>query len=73
MFRPALDQHGVKPECPRCDATGWAVLEGDYAFVKVDHNPISDDPRSTGGIPCAVSVCRGCGFVAMHAIGALDL
>lgn len=68
-FNDAIARSGVKDECPRCDATDWKVLEGDYAFIKT-----ATDPTAAGGpgIPCAVAICTGCGFVSMHALGALD-
>ncbi len=68
-FNAAIARTGVKDECPRCDGIGWKVLEGDYAFIKTLTDPTD---QGAPGIPCAVAICVGCGFVAMHAIGALD-
>lgn len=70
QFNQAIQRTGVKDECPRCDSASWKVLEGDYAFIKVSTDPTN---VGTAGIPCAVAICTACGFVAMHAIGALDM
>ena len=70
VFGQAIRAAGVKEECPRCDGRDWQVLEGDYAFIK-----LTTDPTQSGvpGVPVAVAICKACGFVAMHAVSALDV
>jgi hypothetical protein len=60
----ALDAHGAKQPCPRCDTNTWVLLDG---FL--NHSG-TDKPGTVvlGGttIPTIALICRNCGFLSLH-------
>lgn len=67
----ALEKAGASLPCPRCGNKDFSLVGGylvshvQYQFVNFDFtNPT---------VPCAAVVCKRCGFLALHALGALGL
>lgn len=65
----ALEERGVRHECPRCGNPNFAV--GDGYFI----NPVQKDFSNfnLGGlsVPSIVLICTKCGFISQHALGSL--
>ena len=67
-----LDERGVRLSCPRCGNNSFAILDGYF-------NQSIQDELMTGlvvggpSIPSVITACNKCGFMAQHALGALDL
>ena len=66
-----LQEKQVNLPCPRCSNNRFSVADGYFAQT------IQDDVTNfrLGGptIPTAVTVCDRCGYVSLHALGALGL
>ena len=66
----ALVKHGATKPCPRCDNQKFTLLDGYF-------NP-SITPESGMGlgrevVPSVMTVCSRCGYMSLHALGALGL
>jgi ribosomal protein S27AE len=67
-----LEQRGANLPCPRCGNPKFILMDG---FL---NNPIQNELTGAlmfGGptVPSIVTVCSKCGFMAQHALGALQL
>ncbi|NQS97523.1 MAG: hypothetical protein HQ591_03630 [candidate division Zixibacteria bacterium] len=67
----ALEEHGANYPCPRCGNKSFALLGG-YLSQTVQNDL---DSIAIGGlsIPSIVVVCKKCGFLCQHSLGALGL
>lgn len=67
----ALKNRKAENACPRCGHTDFTVSDGYTSlFIGRDMNSLEIGGRS---IPVAIVICLNCGFVSLHALGALDL
>lgn len=68
----ALQKAHANEPCPRCGNTEFVLLDG---YTTVTTNQGVTPTFIIGGptIPAVVTVCKRCGFIAQHAIGALGL
>jgi hypothetical protein len=61
--------------CPRCGTKKFAILNGFFNPI-IDKDPgtisIQDSEGTVSTIPCAVIVCKNCGFISQHALGRLE-
>ena len=66
-----LQEKIKNPHCPMCGHRKFAMID---SLIKHTLQR-GDDSYSISGryVPCAVTICQNCGFVAEHAIGALGL
>ncbi|HLX26508.1 MAG TPA: hypothetical protein VKR05_05900 [Candidatus Cybelea sp.] len=65
-----LNERGVGgTACPRCGNSGFNFEPGLAQIVL--HPSSSSAPFGGPTLPCAVTSCTKCGFISMHAIGAL--
>lgn len=66
-----LHEKGVRLPCPRCGTTDFQLADGYF------NQPVQTDVSSMqlGGpsIPSVVVVCRNCGYISQHALGALGM
>ena len=66
----ALVKHGATKPCPRCDNQKFTLLDGYF-------NPIIAAESGIGlgkeVVPSIITVCSRCGYVSLHALGALGL
>lgn len=66
-----LTERGATNPCPRCGNNAFTVIDG-----YINHT-LQDELRGLviGGrsIPTAVIACNRCGFLSLHALGALGL
>ncbi len=67
----ALKDKGAILPCPRCGKQDFTLLD-DYTTLAIQKN---FDNIVIGGpsIPSAVVICSNCGYISLHAIGALGL
>ena len=67
----ALNDRNVRLPCPRCGSPPFALMDGYFM------QPVQMDLKGIvmGGpaIPSVVTVCKECGFISQHALGALGL
>lgn len=68
----ALQNAGVRSDCPMCGKNQWVLADGYF------NHHIQN--QVTGGlvlggpiIPAAAIICGNCGFISQHALGALGL
>jgi len=66
----ALKSKGVNLPCPRCGSMNFEVVG--QTFLDLNDKP---NVVILGGpsVPMAIITCSHCGFVTLHALGALDL
>lgn len=66
-----ISAKGAVAPCPRCNHKEFSIADG-YAHITVD---AAVGNITLGGkvIPCAAVVCSHCGYVNLHALGALGL
>ena len=67
-----LNQKGVCLECPMCRQRQFVLADGYF------NHPIQQDLEggfTIGGpsVPTVAIVCKNCGFMSQHAVGALGL
>jgi predicted nucleic-acid-binding Zn-ribbon protein len=66
-----LEEKGAIKPCPRCGQEEFTLADAYYK------EPLQDSLKGNilGGptIPCAVVICRNCGYISHHALGYLDL
>lgn len=66
-----LDDKGATNPCHRCNSTDFAVID------EITHLPlqqfISEPEFTNSTLPVALVVCKNCGAVTPHALGAFDL
>ena len=67
----ALDRVGANRPCPRCGNGSFGLLGGYFAHVI--QQGVGTLQLGGPAVPTAVVVCSKCGWVAEHALGALDL
>jgi len=68
----ALSQRRANRPCPRCGNEHFSLLDGysiqvlqqDFKSIVIGGGPI---------VPAVGVACNNCGFIAFHALGALDL
>ena len=67
-----LKEKNVNLPCPRCSGRNWSI-EG--FFNQPLQQPIFWQGLAIGGpsIPSVVVICKNCGYISQHALGALDL
>lgn len=65
------DKEAMLP-CPRCGNQSFALLDG---YFKQFLQEKLTGGMAIGGptVPSVITVCQKCGFMAQHALGALDL
>ena len=65
-----LNDKGAKLPCPRCGNEDFAVLDG-YSTPNIvaEYSQFQLAGRT---LPSVITVCSNCGFVALHALGALE-
>jgi len=66
-----LVDRGVNSPCPRCGNRDFTVLDG-YFSQSLQTHPVGLVIGGTS-VPSAVTACTRCGFLALHALGALGL
>jgi len=66
----ALKEKNVSLPCPRCKFSNFQVIG--QTTLSMSENPTI---VSLGGavIPAAIVTCSNCGFITLHALGALGL
>jgi hypothetical protein len=67
----ALQERNFSGKCPMCGFENFAILDG-YFNPPLNLN-IGEVILGQTVIPSAVLVCKRCGFICQHALGALDL
>ena len=67
----ALMDTGASLPCPRCGNQNFSITEG--YFAAVIQNDLKKLELGGSNIPSAIVICPKCGFIAFHALGALDL
>jgi ribosomal protein S27AE len=66
-----LQEKGANNPCPRCGNSSFAIVDGYF------NHPIQEE--LTGlvlgeqSLPTAITICKKCGFLSQHALGALGL
>jgi ribosomal protein S27AE len=66
-----LESKGATKPCPRCGNNSFALVSGYFNhFIQTNLSGVS---IGGPGIPTAVVICSNCGWLAEHALGALDL
>lgn len=69
LIKKITDKGATLP-CPRCGQASFSVIEG-YGY-----HTLQDVPQGFviggKGIPSVITVCNNCGFLAFHALGALE-
>jgi len=70
-IKKALEDKGATLPCPRCGNNSFTLLGGYF------NQPIQPNLQGLvlGGrsVPMAVVVCNRCGYLSLHALGALGL
>ena len=67
----ALKKAKVNLACPRCGHDHFTVADA-YFLHLMQQNP-KHYAIGGRGLPCAVTLCTRCGFVAEHSLGILGL
>lgn len=71
MISDAFVERHVQLPCPRCGNAHFGIENG-LAYLNVqDATP--DVVIGATAIPAAITVCGRCGYVALHALGVLNL
>ncbi|MFZ5584985.1 MAG: hypothetical protein ACOZHQ_03540 [Thermodesulfobacteriota bacterium] len=66
-----LHEKKVGPICERCSQNDWVVIENGISLIISDFgNAFSVPPPQ---IPCGAIICKNCGNVRLHALGALGI
>ena len=67
----ALENKGASKPCPRCGNATFSLIGGYFNhFIQVRLGGMKIGGPS---VPTAVVACTNCGWLAEHALGALDL
>ncbi|HHF3232168.1 TPA: hypothetical protein ACPJ2O_003754 [Vibrio diabolicus] len=66
-----LEEKGATNPCHRCNATSFAVIDEMSHFGLQEF--IAAPTLGGSSIPVALIVCKNCGAITPHALGALDL
>jgi hypothetical protein len=61
----------IKGTCPMCNASNWAI-DSDVVAAQSSHDE-AGAPIGGRYIPLVQMICLNCGFVSLHAIGALGV
>ncbi len=65
-----LDEKAPNVRCPMCGNNNFILVDGLAKHTLQRKNSYEIGGRS---LPCALTVCTNCGFLAEHAIGLLGL
>lgn len=66
-----LKEKGVTLTCPRCGNKAFTLQDG-YVHHALTNN-INTVAFGGNTIPSVITVCNNCGFISLHALGALGL
>jgi hypothetical protein len=66
----ALVKHGATKPCPRCDNQKFTLLDG---YFNPSITPESGGSMGKEVVPSILTVCTRCGYLSIHALGALGL
>lgn len=78
-FDNRLTNAGVSRSCPSCGSTERSAVSRPIALVEVNEDgylqmlQATEDLRAVTATFCGAHICDTCGFVRMHALGALDI
>jgi len=67
----ALQSNAVPLTCPMCGNKEFTIADG-YT-IQTLQDRIGTIQLGGPSIPCVTIICKNCGFVSQHAIGALGL
>jgi predicted RNA-binding Zn-ribbon protein involved in translation (DUF1610 family) len=67
----ALQEHGANKPCPQCGTLKWTLLDR-YLCVRA-YEELDKPPRDDQVVPTICRICDHCGFLALHAPGALGI
>jgi len=67
-----LENIGVTLPCPRCGKNKFIILDG-YFNQPLQEKIKGDIVFGGPAIPSVVTACSNCGFISLHALGALGL
>lgn len=67
-----LEERGATRPCPRCDHKNFSILDG---YFNHSVQTSIEDGMVLGGqsVPIVVIICKNCGYLSQHAVGALGL
>jgi ribosomal protein S27AE len=65
-----LEEKGAKLPCPRCGNGSFTIVDG--YFNQTLQNELTGLIIGGPSVPSIVTVCSRCGFLAQHALGALE-
>jgi hypothetical protein len=66
-----FSRKGANKPCPRCGKNSFAIIE-EYITLAIQkdlNNIVIGGPS----IPAAVAICNNCGYISLHALGAIGL
>ena len=63
---------GAPPKCTRCEKSQLGIVDG-IGHIEVPTAAFSSTMKKPQTIPCVLLICNNCGYVAMHAVGILEL
>ena len=66
-----LQERGVNVTCELCKTNDWIIFDSPLAVIIAD--PGGGISLPVPQIPAAGLICKNCGNVRLHALGALDL
>jgi hypothetical protein len=67
----ALQQRGIKGECPSCKKSMWVVHELPISVPVYEKNGDIKFPGTS--MPMAALLCRQCGWTGLYSLGVLGL
>ncbi|MDO5534107.1 MAG: hypothetical protein Q4F65_05600 [Propionibacteriaceae bacterium] len=67
----ALEDRGVRGDCPRCGNAQWS-LQGHLTTLPLFH-PSGTIVLPAPAVPACMVLCVRCGYVSLHALGVLGL
>ena len=70
-FVDVFNSKGANKPCPRCGKNSFAIIE-EYITLSIQkdlNNIVIGGPS----IPTAAAICNNCGYISLHALGAIGL
>jgi hypothetical protein len=66
-----LQKKGMTGDCPMCKKNAWVVHEVPISLPVYETNGKVTFPGTS--MPAAAMICKNCGFMSFHSLGALGL
>lgn len=72
VFLDFLQRQGASANCASCGKNDWNVPTDNALTLALPINQGSNFTMPPPSVPVRIMICANCGFVRMHAVGAVD-